>query len=82
MNAFYTLLNAFINTLEATTTETKDRKNRIMNVVKQLYNKYLNTYKRNFRGRDYKQFEIIDKKKQKSEWIEEKTKRDAKTIMA
>ena len=26
------------------------------------------------RGRDYKQFEIIDKEKQKSEWTEEKTK--------
>ena len=30
MNDFYTLLNAFINTHEATTTETKDCKNRIM----------------------------------------------------
>ena len=28
------------------------------------------------RGPDYKQFEIIDKKKQKSEWAEEKTKRE------
>ena len=28
------------------------------------------------RGRDYKQFEIIDKKKQKAEWNEEKTKRE------
>ena len=27
-------------------------------------------------GCDYKQFEIIDKKKQKSEWTEEKTKRE------
>ena len=33
------------------------------------------------RGRDYKQFKIIDKKKQKSEWTEENTERDAKTIM-
>ena len=40
---FHALLNAFINTHEATTTETKDRKNRIMNNVKQLYNKYLDT---------------------------------------
>ena len=70
MNDFYALLNAFINTHEATTTETKDRKNRIMNNVKQLYNKYLDTYKKNYNsekvkyeekiGRDYKQFEIID----------------------
>ena len=47
MNDFYILLNAFINTHETTTTETKDRKDRIMNNVKQLYNKYLNTYKKN-----------------------------------
>ena len=82
---FYALLNAFINTHEATTTETKDRKNRIMNNVKQLYSKYFNTSK-NYdsekvkdeekSGRDYKQFEIINKKKQKSEWTEEKTKRE------
>ena len=66
INHFYALLNAFINTHEGTTTETKDRKNRIMNNVKQLYNKYLDTYKNNYdsekvtneekRGRDYKQF--------------------------
>ena len=28
------------------------------------------------RGRDYKQFEVIDKKKQKSKWTKEKTKRE------
>ena len=28
------------------------------------------------RRRDYKRFEIIDKKKQKSEWTEEKTKKE------
>ena len=54
-------------------------------------NKYFDTYKKNYdsekvkdeekRGYDYKQFEIIDKKKQKSEWSEEKAKRNAKTIM-
>ena len=70
MNDFYTLVNAFINTHETTTTETKNRKNRIMNNVNQLYNKYFDTYKKNYdsekvkdeekRGRDYKQFEIID----------------------
>ena len=70
MSDFYTLLNAFINTHEASTTETKSRKNRIMNNVNQLYNKYFNTYKKNYdsekvkdeeeRRRDYKQFEIID----------------------
>ena len=30
---FHALLNAFINTHEATTTETKDRKNRILSYV-------------------------------------------------
>ena len=70
MNDFYALLNAFINTYEATTTETKIREDRIMNNVKQLYSKYLDTYKKNYdnekvkdeekRGRDYKQFETID----------------------
>ena len=70
MNDFYALLNAFINTHKATTTETKNHKNRIMNHVNQLYKKYFNTYKKNYdsekvkdkekRRRDYKQFEIID----------------------
>ena len=36
MNDFYTLLNAFFNTHKALTTETKDRKDRIMNNVKPL----------------------------------------------
>ena len=82
MNDFDTLLNAFINTHEATTTETKDLKDRIINNVKRLYDKYFDTYKKNYvsekvkdeekRGRDYKQFEIIGKKKQKSEWTEKK----------
>ena len=47
INDFYKLLNAVINTHEATTTETKDGKNRIVNYLKQLYNKYLDTYKEN-----------------------------------
>ena len=46
INDFYTLLNAFINKPEATTTETKNRKNRILNNVNQLYNKYFDTYKK------------------------------------
>ena len=46
INDFYKVLNAFINTHEATTTETKDLKNRILNNVQQLYNKYLDTYKK------------------------------------
>ena len=70
MNDFYMLLNAFINTHEATTTEKKDRENSIINNVKQLYNKYFDTYKKSYdsekvkdeekRGRDCKRFEIID----------------------
>ena len=70
INDFYTLWNEFINTHEAITTETKDRKNKIMSNVKQIYNKYLDTYKKTYdsekikdeekRGRDYEQFEIID----------------------
>ena len=44
---FHTLLNAFINTHEATTTETNDWKNGILSYVKQLYNKYFDTYKKN-----------------------------------
>ena len=73
---FYELLNSFINTHKATTTETKDRKNEILSYAKPLYNEYLDTYKNNYdsekvkdeekRGCDYKRFEIIDKKKQKS----------------
>ena len=86
MNNFHSLLDSFINTHEAITNETKDRKDRIMKHVKPLYDEYFNAQKKNYdsekvkdeekRGRDYKQFEIIDKKKQKSEWTEEKTKRE------
>ena len=46
MNDFYALLNVFINTHEATTTETKDRKDIIMKNVKQLYNKYFDNCKK------------------------------------
>ena len=70
MNDFYTLLNVFINTHEATATETKICKYRIVKNVIQLYSKYLDTYKKNYdsekvkdeekRWRNYKQFEIID----------------------
>ena len=54
-----------------------------MKNVNQLYDKYFDAQKKNYdskvkderkRQHDYKQFEIIDKKKQKSEWTEEKTK--------
>ena len=75
MNEFYTLLNEFINTHEASTAETKERKDEIVKFVNQLCNEYFDTYKKNYnskrvkdeekRGHDYKQFEIIDKKNQK-----------------
>ena len=78
MNEFYVFLDSFINTHEATTSETKDRKDGIiMNFVKLIYGKNFNTYKtkcdnekvkvKEKTGRDYKQFQIIDNKKQKSE---------------
>ena len=54
MNDFYTLLNAFINTHEATTAETKDRKDIIMENVKQLYDKYLDSYKINYNSEKVK----------------------------
>ena len=70
INEFYALLNAFIKTREAITTETKDCKHRNLNNVNQLYNKYFDAYKKNYgsekvkdevnRGRDYQQFKIID----------------------
>ena len=46
VNDFHVLLNEFINTHKATTTETKERKDRIMKNVKRLYNKYFDTYKK------------------------------------
>ena len=54
INDFYGLLNAFINTHEVTITETKDRKDRIMKNVKQLYNKYFDTYKKNYNSEKMK----------------------------
>ena len=69
MIEFYTLLNAFINTQKAINTEAKDRKDRVINNVKPLYDRYFDAYKKNYdsekvkdkekRGRDYKRFEII-----------------------
>ena len=47
MNDFYKLFNSFINTHEATTTETKHCKDRIRNNVKQLYDKCFDAYKKN-----------------------------------
>ena len=70
INDFYTLLHSFINTHGATTDGTENPKTRIMNNVEQLYNKYFDPCKKDYnsemvkdeekRGRDYKQFEMID----------------------
>ena len=86
MKDFYTLLNAFISTHKATTNETNDCKNRILSHVKPLYDNYFDTYEKNYdnkkltdedkREYDYKQFEIIDEKKQKSEQTDEEIKRE------
>ena len=46
INDFCMLLNALINTHEANTTETNYRQNTILSNVKQLYNRYLDTYKK------------------------------------
>ena len=96
-NGFYTVLNELINTYEATTTETKNCKNRILNNVNQLYNDYFDLHKKNYnstnvrneekRGRDYKQLEIIDngdqepKSNKKEETKIKKTWRNTKTNM-
>ena len=73
-NDFYTLLKTFINTHKPTKIETKDRKDRIIKHVKLVYDEYFNAYKRNYdskniedkekRGRDYKNFEIINNRDQ------------------
>ena len=46
----------------------RNRKDRILNNVKQLYNKYFNTFKKKIR------FKMLGK--QKSEWTEVKTERE------
>ena len=91
MNDFYTLLNVIINTHEASTTETNDRKKRILSNVKQLYNKCLGTCKKNYdsekvkdeekRGRDYKQFEIIDNGDQEPKSTKKEETKTKKTLM-
>ena len=63
-------MHSLIHTKQALLKQ-KIEKNRILNNVNQLYNNYFDLYKNNYnstnvkneekRGRDYKQFEIIDK---------------------
>ena len=43
---FYELLNSFINTHKAINTKTKDRKDKIMNNVKSLYDNYFDAYQK------------------------------------
>ena len=89
MNDFYKLLNVFINTHEANTTETKDLKNRIMNNIKQLYNQQLNltTYnsekvKDKEKGvRPYKQFIVIDNRDEEPKSTKQRRKQDKKLMM-
>ena len=45
---FYALLSTFINTHEATTSEKKDLKDRVIRNVNQLYDKYFDPYKKNY----------------------------------
>ena len=90
LKELYKVLRDFKNH-KLITTETKNRENRILNNVNQLYNKYFDTCKKNYDSEnlnkrdenffDPKQFKILGKKKQKSEGTKEKTERDAKTIM-
>ena len=73
------------------TTETKNRKNRILNNVNQLYNKYFDTYRKNYDSEylnernekifDPNQFKRLGKKKQKSEWTGEKTERKMQKLI-
>ena len=46
MTNFHKLLDSFINTHKATNIETSDRKNKIL--VKPLYGRYFNAYKKNY----------------------------------
>ena len=72
LKEFYKLLSDLKNH-KPITTETKNRKNRILNNVNQLYNKYFDTYKKNYDSEnlnerdenffDPNQFKILGKKK-------------------
>ena len=86
LKEFYILLSNFKNH-KPIATKTRNRKDRILNNVNQLYNKYLDTYKKNYDSEDLNerdaklfdpnQFEILGKKKLKSESTEEDTNRES-----
>ena len=84
LKEFYKLLGNFKNH-KLITNETKNRKNRILNNVNQLYNKYFDTLKHydskdlNERDEEFfdpKQFKILGKKKQISVLTEENTEKE------
>ena len=86
LKEIYKLLSDFKNH-KPITTETKNRKDRILDNVNQLYNKYFDTYKKkNHNSEDLierdenfcdpKQLKILGKKKQKLESTEENTDRE------
>ena len=84
LKEFYKLLGDFKNH-KPITNGTKNRKNRILNNVNQLYNKYFDTLK-HYDGKDLnerdeeffdpKQFKILGKKKQISVLTEENTEKE------
>ena len=86
LKEFYILLSNFKNH-KPIATKTRNCKDRILNNVNQLYNKYLDTYKKNYDSEDLNerdeklfdpnQFEILGKKKLKSESTEEDTNRES-----
>ena len=88
MTDFYKLLNSFINTHRVINTETKDRKNKSLSYVKPLYKNYFDAYKKNYNNKeltnedkrkyDYKQFEIINEKKQNQSGLKKKLKQKCK----
>ena len=53
LKEFYKLISDFKNH-KPITTEIKNSKNRILNNVNQLYNKYFNTYKKNYDSENLK----------------------------
>ena len=91
MSDFSKFLNAFINTHKATNIETNDRKNRILSYVKRRYNKYLDSYNKNYdskkvkdeekRGRDYKRFKKIDNRDQVPKSTKKRRGRDRKKLI-
>ena len=77
LTEFYKLLSDFKNH-KVITNETKNRENRILNNVNQLYNKYFDTCKTNYKSENLN--DVDEKIKIRVDW-RKKWGRDAKTIM-